>query len=727
LLTMLLAGCGSGGGGGTPAPNNNPPPSVSGLDQRPDNQSCIAPSLATGSGVIGTEDAFPTAPAFASPTKVLQAPGAPGRWYVLQKGGLISVFDTASPGSAGDWLDFTGAVNSSSEGGLLGMAFHPDFPAVPEVFVSYTGDPGGPMISYVSRIILDDVDQPLNPVEQIVLTVDQDQGNHNGGDIAFGADRLLYIGLGDGGGGNDPNARAQDTTRLLGSMLRIDVLGVAFPTPGYTIPADNPFAASPAKCGPAGNASDCPEIYAWGLRNPWRWSFDDATGQLWLGDVGQGAWEEVDRIERGGNYGWPCREGAHDNAAVNCNVPGAVEPVAEYPHTAGNFSITGGAVYRGNAITSLLGRYVFGDFGSGRIWALADDMQGGFINEELIDTPHSISAFAIGEDSELYYADYSGGRIHRLTVSFGPAIDPVPDDLVDTGCVDATDPTQAGSGLIPYAVNAGFWSDGATKSRYVALPNGTTISIGGDDDWTLPPGSVILKTFSLAGSPVETRLFMRHPDGVWAGYTYEWNATATQALRVRGGKVATINGQMWTFPSEGECLQCHTAAAGFSLGLETAQLNGDLTYAATGRTANQLTTLDSIGVFTSPLPTTIDVLPRLADPEDTAASLNERARAYLHTNCAQCHRLNGPTPSDMDLRYTTGLDMTNACEAIPQSGDLGIGNPRIIAAGDAARSVLIARMDRRDVNGMPPVASHEVDAEGVMLISDWIDMLTTCQ
>ena len=220
---------------------------------------------------------------------------------------------------------------------------------------------------------------------------------------------------------------------------------------------------------------------------------------------------------------------------------------------------------------------------------------------------------------------------------------------------------------------------------------------------------------------------MRHPDGVWAGYTYEWNATATQALRVRGGKVANINGQMWTFPSEGECLQCHTAAAGFSLGLETAQLNGDLTYTATGRTANQLTTLDSIGVFTSPLPASVDVLPRLIDPDDTTATLDERARAYLHTNCAQCHRENGPTPSNIDLRYTTTLNMTNACETTPQNGDLGIGNARIIATGDSARSVLVARMNRRDVNGMPPLASHIVDADGVMLINDWIDNLTTCQ
>lgn len=667
------------------------------------------------------------APAFSQPTKILQAPGAPDRWYVLEKNGLIKILDTANPSGVSNWLDFTTLVNTASEGGLLGMAFHPDFPTTPTIFVSYTGNPGGPMISYLSRVILDDVNQPVNTTEQVLLTVNQDFDNHNGGDIAFGTDNYLYFGLGDGGGGNDPNNRAQDTTYLLGSMLRIDVLNVPFPTPGYTIPPDNPMAANPNKCGPAGNASDCPEIYAWGLRNPWRWSFDAATGELWLGDVGQGAWEEVDRIERGGNYGWRCREGAHDAVTTNCPAGGLIDPVAEYPHAAGDISITGGALYRGNAIPDLFGRYVFGDFGSGRIWALADDMQGSFVNEEIIDTPFSISAFAVGEDTELYFADFGAGRIRRLTTAGGPVVDPVPDDLVATGCVEATDPTQPDAGLIPYTVNAGFWSDSADKSRYLAVPNGTTIGIDADDDWTLPPGSVLVKTFALHGSPVETRLLMRHPDGVWAGYTYEWNATATQATRVRGGKVANVNGQMWIFPSEGECLQCHTDAAGFSLGLETAQLNGESVYPSTGRAANQLTTLDSIGLFASPLPTPVDVLPMLTDPDDASAALAARARAYLHTNCAQCHRPNGPTPSSMDLRYTTALNMTNACDAPPQSGDLGIANPRLIAPGDAARSVLVARMSLRDANGMPPVGSQLVDTAGVTLVSDWIDGVVNCQ
>ena len=235
-----------------------------------------------------------------------------------------------------------------------------------------------------------------------------------------------------------------------------------------------------------------------------------------------------------------------------------------------------------------------------------------------------------------------------------------------------------------------------------------------------------MKHFRLNGMLVETRLFMRHPDGDWAGYTYEWNAQQSDATLVQGGKTVTIGGQDWTFPSGNDCLTCHTAAAGYSLGPEVAQLNRDFTYDSTGRTANELLTLDEIGLFTTPLGDPA-VQPMLADPADPGASLTDRARAYLHTNCAQCHRASGPTPVSMDLRFDVNLDNTHACDAPPQAGDLGLGsNAKIIAPGDPSSSVLLARMSRRDANGMPPLASHLVDDAGVTLIGDWIAALTSC-
>jgi hypothetical protein len=222
---------------------------------------------------------------------------------------------------------------------------------------------------------------------------------------------------------------------------------------------------------------------------------------------------------------------------------------------------------------------------------------------------------------------------------------------------------------------------------------------------------------------------MRHPDGVWAGYTYEWNASQTEATRVIGGKTVNIAGQDWVFPSESQCDQCHTSAAGYSLGPETAQLNREFTYPGTGRTDNQLTTLDHIMMFSAPLAGTPATLPALVDPADTGADLNERARAYLHVNCSNCHRPGGGTPVDMDLRYSTTLQATGACNAVPQAGDLGLPNARIIAPGLAGSSVLVERVSRRDSQsiGMPPLSSTLVDASGVVLLTNWVNGLAGCQ
>ena len=723
-IAMLGAGCGGSGGGGGTGPQPPPAPPDAGLDARPQNLTCVAPDRTAGNAAVTVVDAFPALPAIGSPTKLLVEPVADPRWFVLRKTGRLVVFDPDNATAVSDYLVLT--VNANGEGGLLGMAFHPDYPATPEIFLSYTRNHSGPaMRSVVSRFVLDNVTAPgAGTVEEVILEVDQDFSNHNGGDIAFGADGYLYLGLGDGGSAGDPNERAQDTRYLLGSFLRIDVLAPGLgPGNPYAIPLGNPFAGN-SLCGPGANANDCPEIFAWGVRNPWRWSFDPATGVLWAGDVGQGEWEEIDRVEVGGNYGWDCREGAHDYEPAGC-AGTYIDPVAEYPHTSGNRSITGGYVYRGSAIPGLAGRYVFADFESGRIWALQSDGQGGFDIEELASTGNGPSSFGVDQDGELYYTDYFGGRIMKLVPAGAGGADPVPEQLADSGCVAAIDPARPYSGLLPYDINAPFWSDGAAKERFIAIPDGTAINAGGGD-WVFPPGTVLVKNFRLNGRLVETRHLMRHPDGAWAGYTYEWNAGQTGATRVRGGKTVQVEGQAWIFPDEAECLQCHTAVAGVALGPETAQLNKSFTYPSTGRTDNQLDTLDAVMMFAAPLPGPAATLPALADPGDASAALGDRARSYLHSNCAQCHRPGGPTPVSLDLRADTLLTDTNACDAPPQAGDLGLPGARIIAPGNAAASVLVARMARRDSSAMPPLGSALVDAAGVGLVSGWIDALTGC-
>ncbi len=727
LALVMAAACGGGSGGGddpAPAPPPASPPveddddpAASGLDARPSNTTCLAgaaPALVTG---IGTEPAFPDLPTLADPVALTQAPGDATHWYVVEKVGRVRRFAN-SPGvdSFTTVIDISARVDAGpNEAGLLGIAFHPQFATNGEVYLSYTS--GGPLTSRISRFTSSDGGQTFDPgSEEILLTLGQPFGNHNGGNVLFGPDSYLYIGFGDGGSAGDPGDRAQNTRNLFGAILRIDVDDGA----PYGVPADNPFGMN-ALCSAGEGAEPCPEIYAWGFRNPWRWSFDSATGELWVGDVGQGEWEEVDKVTLNGNYGWRCREGAHDFNTSGVCPAGLIDPVIEYSHSVG-FSITGGYVYRGSAIPELAGRYVFADL-NGKI--VADTLAGGGMEtfEVLVDTGSPIVSFAEDENGELLYLDYGSDSIRRIVASGGSSGGSIPDLLSDTGCVDPADPTRPAAGLIPYEPIVGFWSDGADKARWYALPDGATVDVAADGDWLFPAGSVLVKNFSLGGELVETRLFMHHTDGSWAGYTYEWNAAGTDAERVIGGKRKDVGGQTWIYPSGADCGTCHTPAAGHSLGLEYAQLNGDLTYAETGRTANQLTTAEAIGVLSAPLPDTPDNLPRVLD---TGASTGERARAYLHANCANCHRPGGPAPSDMDLRYDTAFADTRTCGVEPGEGDLGIPDARIIAPGDASRSLLVVRANRRDAHGMPPLASEIVDADGVALLTDWIETLEAC-
>ena len=742
LVVLAAAGCrSSSSGGGSSGNPPNPPPPTAGLDQRPSNLTCLAPALNSGGGAtIALTEAFPNLPdTLSQPLAMLQAPNDSSRWFVLEKTGRVRVFQNTPSVNSFD-TDFINlatsypAFNDSGEGGLLGMAFHPNYATNREVFLSWTedGPSGWPTVSVVARFTANPGGLTLDPgSKEEIIRVNQPYTNHNGGQIAFGpADGYLYFGLGDGGSGGDPQGHGQDTTDVLGDMLRLDVDSGVTP---YSIPSTNPYFTSPSARCPADHTgmTNCPEIYASGLRNPWRWSFDRQTGALWAGDVGQSAREEIDRIELGGDYGWNCREGriAYSGAPASCSsATGFTDPVHDYPRTDGT-SVTGGYVYRGSALPALVGRYVFGDYGSGRIWRLNDNGAGGYTAQQLLDTSLAISSFGEDNAGELYVVDIAGGDLYRIVDGGGggpPGQPPVATQLSATGCVSPQNPALPASGLIPYTVGAPFWSDGATKERWLALPNQTTIQVQADGDFAFPPGTVLMKHFRLGSILAETRLFMRHPDGTWAGYSYEWNQQQTDATLVPGGKVATIAGQSWIFPSGNDCLTCHTAAAGFALGLETAQLNRDFTYTATGRTANQLATLDAIGMFAAPLGNPSSH-PQLASPTDTAATLSARARAYLHTNCANCHRTGGPTPSSMDWRYATLLQNTLACDAVPQSGDLGLGaNARIVAPGDPSLSVLAERIDRRDANGMPPLASNVVDQAGVTLIRDWITSLTTC-
>jgi glucose/arabinose dehydrogenase len=390
---FALAACGGGSGssGGASPPPPPPPP----------------PPAATPTIEVAHEF---TGLTFGALILLQQAPGDATRWFAVEQAGVIRVFANDQGAATSDvFLDITGRVTTGSERGLLGITFHPNFPATPDVFVSYTGGAGG-LTSYLSRFSSPDGGQTLDPnSEQVVITISQDDTNHNGGHIQFDPDGYLYLGLGDGGGAGDPNDRAQDNRRLLGTIIRLDIDGGA----PYAIPPDNPFAANPVCPTGVSQNLECPEIYAWGLRNPWRYSFDSQTGTLWAGDVGQGSWEEIDIVTAGSNYGWNEREGAHCFQA-GCAMD-SIDPITEYGRDLGA-SVTGGFVYRGAAIPDLVGWYVYGDFVSGRIFGIPADSPPGTETIELLDTTLSISTFAEDENGELYVIAYGpNSTIHRIT------------------------------------------------------------------------------------------------------------------------------------------------------------------------------------------------------------------------------------------------------------------------------------------------------------------------
>ncbi|MEW6776310.1 MAG: PQQ-dependent sugar dehydrogenase [Bdellovibrionota bacterium] len=363
--------------------------------------------------------AFPNLPALSEPVALVQMPGDSRWWHAVERGGLVRRFD-AKPDARRltTAIDLTDRVDASAqETGLLGMAFHPNFSKNFYVYLSYTARSKGKYQSRVSRFTSLDRGQTFAPSsEEILFTRQQPYSNHNGGGIGFGPDGYLYIGLGDGGSAGDPHGNGQNPDTILGKMLRIDVnkKDAACEKP-YGIPEENPFAKAPC---PEGE-DDKRMVYALGLRNPWRWSFDRETGSLWVADVGQNLWEEIDVVEMGKNYGWNVREGAHCFDAKECKSDGFVGPVAEYPHSNDSgfqgCSVTGGYVYRGKKSPEYAGIYFYGDFCTGNIWGLLDPYGKKKVKLLYPKTDVGISSFAEGNDGELYVLDFKRGTVLRVT------------------------------------------------------------------------------------------------------------------------------------------------------------------------------------------------------------------------------------------------------------------------------------------------------------------------
>jgi glucose/arabinose dehydrogenase len=642
---------------------------------------CLAPARPRGPERVRLDPAFPSVALDAS-VALVSPPGDARFGYLVVQSGMLARFDAGAGTAPATVVDLSDIVEYDGESGFLDVAFHPGFPEVPDAFFSIVVRRSGQLYSQIVRMTSLDGGASFDRASStVVLEVEQPFTNHKG----------LYFGLGDGGGAGDPFGNAQNVDTLLGKMLRIDVDGAA----PYAIPPDNPFAAGGGRG----------EIYAVGFRNPWRFSFDEVTGDLWVGDVGQNVWEEVDKVRRGGNYGWNVMEGLSCFEADRCDTAAYDPPVAQYLNT-GGASVIGGLVLRGAEWGALEGTYFYSDFSYGTIFGLAP---GGGAASTIGAGASGVVAWSRSPSGETYAVHYDG-TIARLVAAAAVGPDTFPRRLSETGCVDLDRPREPVHGALPYDVAVPFWSDGADKARFVATSGGRA-TLGSDGDWDLPPGTVLVKSFFRGDAPIETRLLVRHDDGEWAGYGYAWRLDGSDADYVETSFEELREGSPWYFPATRDCDACHTSKAGRSLGLTTGQL-------AVGDQLARFADAGLIDAVPSGAP-----LPALGGTAPAA----ERARAYLDVNCSMCHQPYGPAGrAKLDLRYATPFADAGLCGEVPNGGDLDIEGALIVAPGDPEASILSLRLRALGDAHMPPIGITSVDEAGAAVVDEWIRSLAAC-
>ena len=696
-------------------------------DKRPSNATCLAQTAPPPPGRIRLERAFNHAltdgDKLRELTALVQSPADDSEWFVTAQSGQIYRFSANStePGMS-LVLDVRAQTDfSSGENGLVSLALDPDFGANGHCYVVYTVPPSGTgaYVSRVARFTLDGTGVFDLASEKVILDIPQFANTHSGNHVAFGNDGMLYYSLGED---KRPEVHPQDPTSLQGKVLRIDVSREEGGNP-YAIPADNPFVAG----------GGAPEVYAYGLRNPWRFTIDPDTSELFLGDVGRDRREEINRIEPAGNYGWPAREGTLCHLSDPCEDPEYIDPVVEFSHSEGK-AVVAGYRYRGE-IPELVGRYVYGDFVTGNLWSIDPDEPAPASELEL-EGAFSLSSFAQSRDGELYVVRYvresNDGGVYRIAPN-DPGEHDFPVLLSDTGCFAAGDPAQVVSGVVPFEPVAPLWSDGSEKQRFFAIPDNRRIAIASDGDMVFPPGSVLIKHFRYNDKLHETRLLMRDDDQ-WTGYSYEWNNDQTEAYLLDTARTLLLDGDVrWTYPSRSQCMLCHTDTARQVLGLEVSQLDHPFSMDVDGQEpVNQLEWLLAHDYFEPDIGDADALRARmnpLVSPEGTGP-LQNRVRSYLHSNCSMCHRPGGDAQGDADMRINTDFSDMKLCDELPQIGSLwGFGpgdDQRLIRPGSTYESILYLRMSLVGFFRMPPLGSEEVDSAGLDAVGEWILGLEEC-
>ncbi len=613
---------------------------------------------------------------------------------------------------------------------LYGVAFDPDFAENHFIYIGCNGDceelPG--KATKVLRATVDPQHGYTIDPNSVTTIIQWPSDGHNGGDLAFGNDGMLYVSAGDGTSDSDGNLTGQDLSSLNGSLLRIDVSGSQDDSP-YRVPEDNPFLQTPGAR---------PEIWAYGLRNPWRITYDLASDQLWIGNNGQDLWETAHLARRGENYGWSIMEGSHPFQPNRQQGPTPiVPPTVEHPHSEAR-SLTGGVVYHGARFPELQGAYIYGDYATGNIWGVRHDGTEVVWKSHLARSSLLISGFGLDSHGEILIVDHQGGLYYLTPQAPAVSTNAFPRRLSETQIYSDISSGQLASTFLPYSVQSPLWSDGAEKTRAMAIPAGSQIALNGTLGWNFPEHSVLVKTFTLpiatgdqvSHRRVETRLMVKIGNE-WFGYSYRWNDDQTDAELVDAAGTSTLltvhdpqtpdvtRQQVWNFPSRIECTVCHTRAANYVLGLSTPQMNRLHDYGTTA--VNELDAFQHFGWLKLDAPP--ETLPKMPNPSDETVALPARALAYLAANCAHCHTNAGGGNSRMEMVFGTPSERLMMIDSDPQHDRFGIADARVISPGHPDQSVIMHRLSLRGKGQMPPLASEVVDQHGTKLIRDWIQSM----
>lgn len=691
------------------------------LTPRPDAQSCRL--AGTAAGALPRLRAEPVVgPSFPKAVQILAAPEA-GVWVVEADGRIWSVDpDLDEPELVVDLSDRVDCCNSR---GLLAAALGPG----PELFVHYHRAVD-PERTRVARLSIDaGVADPTS--EQTILEVDHAGVAASGGALAFDADGMLLIGIGDDRSSppsNPDDSPARDRMDLRGSVLRLDV---SDPGPGYAIPADNPFVGDP---------DSRPEIFAIGLHDPRSCATDLQTGRTWCSDAGTGLREELDALLPGADFGWPIVEGFACTLG-ECEPALFAGPHADYgladPDAAiQHCGLVSGIGYRGAALPDLAGVQLFGDRCSGRTFGLRTEVGPGAV-EVIAEIADGLAAIGPDASGEPWLVD-GQGRLARVQLADGGLPGTLPTTLSQTGCFPDVPGSSLAPDLVPYLVASSLWSDDLLKNRYMVVPPGERVLVRDDGTWLFPEGSMLIKTFVLEARPgepdsrrpIETRFMVRR-NGVWEFHSYRWTDDKRDALLLTDDETVTLqvdgpDGTFefeWTFPDTIGCRNCHGFAGGRPLGPITTQMHRQVRY-GDGEPQSQLAALLELDLleFDAGTPPNLASLPALADPRDPDASLDDRARAYFQANCAHCHR---PAWMRPDLRADTPLAETGLCELVEFPSPWVDGDVRVLP-GAPEQSNLWLRMGTRGEGQMPPLGTELVDPLGHALIGEWIAGLQSC-